>query len=283
VAFRNPLTSLSFDAITGLVSASQIDSVNASAIVGFIEGSQLAAESIDGKTITGALIRTAPAPDARWEMSGSAVVANRIQGFTGLSDESYPALLSVMGQPEMTVDGHTLKNLMVLFESPAYADSPTAALSLTCSVVDGAVATSEVGLLADKVTCAGPITAPNLGITDNATGPAAITDCIGVTSLLTAEVDVVAGRTYKVTAFGHGSHISTGASSDGFKIVDDQGGQRWMAYAYPVSSGATLLGTGVHYMTASSTRTATFTIQGTANFGALRVAANACQLTVEAC
>lgn len=53
---------------------------------GSITGSMLAADSIDGKTITGAKIRTAAPPAMRWELTSDAV--NLLRAYSG--DGSFP-------------------------------------------------------------------------------------------------------------------------------------------------------------------------------------------------
>jgi hypothetical protein len=71
-----------------------VDTLPASAITGQIQGSQLAADSIDGKTITGALIRTGTAPAARLEMGPVALGVPQLTGYTGDTRESTPGELA---------------------------------------------------------------------------------------------------------------------------------------------------------------------------------------------
>lgn len=71
MAFRNPLTS-----------------IPASGIIGQIQGSQLAADSIDGKVITGANIRTA-ATGNRVELDGTSFW-DRVLFYTGDAGETVP-------------------------------------------------------------------------------------------------------------------------------------------------------------------------------------------------
>lgn len=79
----------------GLAAVAAADAAAAldAATNGIVPGSRLAADALDGKTITGANIRTA-ATGQRWEMDGGGV-ADRLQGFTGDPQETAPGGLFV--------------------------------------------------------------------------------------------------------------------------------------------------------------------------------------------
>ena len=109
MAFRNPLAGdLIFDPLTGQLK------VNAADIIGFIEGSQLAADSIDGKTITGATIRTA-AVGARWEM-GEEGFGSYLFGYGGDPLELQSSYILA------TTDRMTFKSPLLAGESRATLD-----------------------------------------------------------------------------------------------------------------------------------------------------------------
>lgn len=61
---------------------------------GSITGSLLAADAIDGKTITGAVIRTAAPPAKRWELD-SVNHANQLRGYSGEANETAPGLVEI--------------------------------------------------------------------------------------------------------------------------------------------------------------------------------------------
>lgn len=60
---------------------------------GSVTGPKLSFDAIDGKTITGAKIRTAAPPDLRWEMTSDS--ANLLRAFSGDVDETAPGGVEV--------------------------------------------------------------------------------------------------------------------------------------------------------------------------------------------
>jgi hypothetical protein len=76
MGFRNP-TNIPPGSITDVMLAD-----------GSVTGPKLSFDAIDGKTITGALIRTAAPPALRWEMTS--LVANQLLAYSGLGTETAP-------------------------------------------------------------------------------------------------------------------------------------------------------------------------------------------------
>lgn len=68
---------------------------NAMLADGSVTGPKLSFDAIDGKTITGALIRTAAPPALRWEMTSA--VANQLLAYSGLGTEVAPGGIVVGG------------------------------------------------------------------------------------------------------------------------------------------------------------------------------------------
>lgn len=93
---------------TGFLDAARIQasSITADKIAAdAVTASKIAAGAIDGKTITGAFIRTA-ASGQRWEIQSSP--ANEIYGYTGAADELSPGKLSIddtFGYPRLALVG----------------------------------------------------------------------------------------------------------------------------------------------------------------------------------
>lgn len=89
MGFRNPVLTAEDPDARALAAAAAEDAAAAKFLAenGIIPGSRLAADAIDGKTITGATIRTAAA-GARVELRSDQ--ANRIRGYTGDAAETTP-------------------------------------------------------------------------------------------------------------------------------------------------------------------------------------------------
>lgn len=81
MGFRSPLNGIPPSGITADMLADES-----------VTGSKLSADAIDGKTITGAFIRTA-ATGKRWELSSAAV--NLLRAFSGATGEAAPGALSI--------------------------------------------------------------------------------------------------------------------------------------------------------------------------------------------
>ena len=115
-------------------------------------------------------------------------------------------------------------------------------------------------------------------------GPPSIVDCMSANlNIHTTTAPVISGRNYRITAYANGTRLTTGGGISRLQIIDDQGSQRYIAYTNVHTVNETLLGTSVLFMTANSTRTATFSVQGYAAAGILRNSVNTCFITVEAC
>lgn len=127
------------------------------------------------------------------------------------------------------------------------------------------------------------VLAPNLGIKGDTTGPGGVVNCTATfTDVITATAAVINGQTYRITAFSYGTQITTAGGVSRTQIIDDQGGSRFIGYKNNPLLNEALMNTGVMFMTANSTRTATFKIQGAASAGSLSVSIGSCRLTIEA-
>lgn len=174
MAFKNPVRSLPFSAITGQVQAGQLadDSVTAPTIAtnavgsdalapssvlqvnvatGAITGSKISATALDGKTITGSLIRTA-ATGSRWELKGAAAT-NALTAYAGVTGEGDVAGLVVgyIGTPSSP--GVSDRFTMIL-SAGEWSGTDPASVLIKSSRNDG-TAGSEMILTAETVTVPG--------------------------------------------------------------------------------------------------------------------------------
>jgi hypothetical protein len=89
---------------------------------GSVTGTKLSADAIDGKTITGAFIRTA-ATGKRWELSSTP--ANQLRGYSGRPEEDQPGVFEV--------DSNSLLATFKLV-TPVFDPYPPAAITAASSV-----------------------------------------------------------------------------------------------------------------------------------------------------
>jgi hypothetical protein len=129
-----------------------VDTLPASAITGQIQGSQLAADSIDGKTITGALIRTGTAPTARLEMGPVALGVPQLTGYTGDTRESTPGELAFTRPSHAQLAGDQMTAQLSAGVYPIGGITP--ALVLLSEAFDGSIL-SSAGLQASTVQITG--------------------------------------------------------------------------------------------------------------------------------
>jgi hypothetical protein len=121
-----------------------------------------------------------------------------------------------------------------------------------------------------------------LGYVADGVKGAGSTDCVAAwTDVMSLTVPVVLNRRYRVTAYASGQQVTSGPSTSRTQVIDDQGDLGLIAYQTALPVNTILLGTGVMYMTANSTRNAVFKVQGAASVSALRVAAASAWILVE--
>jgi len=120
-----------------------------------------------------------------------------------------------------------------------------------------------------------------LGRIAQTTGPAILTEALSTwRDIISVTAPVIIGRDYRITGYHRGYQVSV----QGFarsQLIDDQGGQTYIAVRDDLAVGYSLLGTGVLYMHATSTRTATWRVQAMVDAGGFRSNPNYATLLVE--
>jgi hypothetical protein len=156
--------------------------------------------------------------------------------------------------------------------------TPNQTLLATVTVAPGQSSVTA-GNIADKRR---PSTPAPYGYINRAVGPATQTDAgVAYQDIVIVTAPVTINRRYRVTAGYNGIQINAGATTTRSQVIDDQGGQQYVANISGIGTGQVMIGTGVLFLTATSTRTATFRLQALSSGGAIRSGVNTCNVTVE--
>jgi hypothetical protein len=156
--------------------------------------------------------------------------------------------------------------------------TPNQTLLATVTVAPGQSSVTA-GNIVDKRKPSNPTP---LGYIARNSGPSVTVDCTtSYRDVVIVTAPVTIGRLYRTTALFNGTQVTATGNSRA-QLVDDQGGQTYVAFDSTLPAGEVLIGTGVLLTQSTSTRTATFRLQAESSAGAIRAAApNTCTILVE--
>lgn len=175
----------------------------------------------------------------------------------------------------------------VAASSPAVPATPANMVAIAQVLVPAGAASIVAGNITDVrpggmsvASSLAPASAPR-GWVAGVTGPAtAISAGATQTTILTVSGPVIAGRRYRISVLANGAQSAVAGSARA-QMLDDQGGVWSLAYNYAIPASGFLLTPGHYYMTATSTRTATWQFVALTTAGTLTFSANLNQMWVE--